>query len=81
MATDIGKTPEKKEYHQAQNLKKRCIKKHFKGIHDRFLKDPEFRASLLEHDRTEEVCIQMDKDVQKDFHPSNDARRVLLKNI
>ena len=37
------------------------------GIHDRFLKDPVFRESQLEHDRTEEVCIQMDKDAQKDF--------------
>ena len=62
-----GKTPQKKEYHQAHLLKKRCIKKHFKGIHDRFLKDPEFRESQLEHDRTEEVCIRMDKDAQKDF--------------
>ena len=31
-----GKIPEKKEYHQAYNLNKRCIKKHFKEIHDRF---------------------------------------------
>ena len=46
-----GKTPQQKEYHQAHNLKKRCIKKHFKGVHDSFLKDPEFRASQLEHDR------------------------------
>ena len=29
--------PQQKEYHQAQNLKKRCIKKGHKGIHDRFL--------------------------------------------
>ena len=62
-----GKTPQKKEYHQAHNLKKRCIKKHFKGIHDRFLKDPEFRASQLEHDRDEEVCIKMDDLADKDF--------------
>ena len=32
-----GKTPEKKEYHLAQNLKKRCIKRGFTGIHDRYL--------------------------------------------
>ena len=32
-----GKTPEKKDYHLAQNLKKRCIKKRSTGIHDRFL--------------------------------------------
>ena len=62
-----GKTPEKKEYHQAHNLKKRCIKRHFNGIHDRFLKGPEFRASQLEHDRDEEVCIKMDDLADKAF--------------
>ena len=62
-----GKTPQQNEYHQAHNLNKRCIKKGYQGIHDRFLFDSEFRASQLEHDRTEEVCIQMDELAQKDF--------------
>ena len=61
-----GKTPEKIEYHQAHNLKKRCIKKHFK-FHDRFFKDLEFRVSQFEHDRDEEVCIKMDDLADKDF--------------
>ena len=59
-----GKTKEQRDHHIAHNLRKRCIR-HFEGIHDRFLKDPVFRASQLEHDRDEEVCIQMD--AQKDF--------------
>ena len=63
----FGKTKEQKDNHIAQILRKRCIKRGFKGIHDPFQKDPEFRESQLEHDRTEEVCIQMDKDAQKDF--------------
>ena len=62
-----GKTPEKKEYHQTHNLKKRCIKTHFKGIHDRFLKDPEFRKAMLEHDRDEELCTKMDELADKGF--------------
>ena len=62
-----GKTPEKKEYHIAHNLKKKCIKRGFKGIHDRFLRSPEFRASMLEHDRDEEVCINIDDLADKDF--------------
>ena len=45
-----GKTPEKKEYHLVHNLKKICIKKNFKGIHDRFLRDPDLRTAMLEHD-------------------------------
>ena len=62
-----GKTPQQKEYHQAHNLRKRCIKRHSEGIHDRFSIDPEFRASQLEHDRTEEVCIEMDELADKNF--------------
>ena len=62
-----GKTQEQRDHHIANNLRKRCIKRNFEGIHDRFLKDPIFREPQLEHDRTEEVCIQMDKDAQKDF--------------
>ena len=37
-----GKTKEQRDHHIAHNLKKRCIKRNFEGIHDRFLKDPEF---------------------------------------
>ena len=62
----FGKTKEQRDHHVAHNLRKRCIKRNFEGIHDRFLKDPVFRESQLENDRTEEVCIQMDKDAQKD---------------
>ena len=62
-----GKTPEKKEYHPAHNLKKRCIKKKFKGIHNRFLRDPDFRKAMLEHDRDEQVCIQWDDLAEQDF--------------
>ena len=63
----FGKSKEQKDNHIAHNLRKRCIKRGFKGIHDRFQKDPTFRESQLEHDRSEEVCVQMDKDAQKDF--------------
>ena len=62
-----GKTPQQKEYHQANNLKKRCIKRGYQGIHDRFLIDSEFRAAQLEHDRDDEVCIKMDELAEKDF--------------
>ena len=48
-------------------MSKICIKRNFDGIHDRFLKDPVFRESQLEIDRTEKVCLQVDKDAQKEF--------------
>ena len=62
-----GKATEQRDYHVAQILRNRCIKRRFEGICDRFLNDREFRASQLEHDRTEEVGIQMDELAQKDF--------------
>ena len=42
-----GKTKEQRDYHVAHNLRERCIKRHLKGIHARFLRDPEFRESEL----------------------------------
>ena len=63
-----GKTTAQRELYVAHNLRKRCINRHFQGIHHRFVNDPEFRASQLEHDRDEEiVCIKMDELAQKDF--------------
>ena len=62
-----GKTEEQNEHFIAHYLRRRCIKKEFEGIHDRFQKDSMFRESQISIDRTEEVCIQMDKDAQKDF--------------
>ena len=42
-----GKLPEDKEYHLAHHLKKRCIKREFAGIHDRFLRDHVFRERMI----------------------------------
>ena len=55
-----GKKPGDKEYFTANQLKKRCKKKYFQGIHDRFIRDPEFRSRMIENDRTEDLCRQMD---------------------
>ena len=62
-----GKTDEQRQHFIAHNLRKRCIKKDFEGIHDRFQKALRFRDSQLRIDRTEEICIQMDEVAQKDF--------------
>ena len=48
MATDMGRLENKETIILH-------IKRHFKGIHHRFVNDPEFRESQLEHARTEEV--------------------------
>ena len=61
-----GKTEEQIKQHIATNLRKRCINRGFEGIHDSCQNDPTIRESLPSIDRIEEVCIQMDKDAQKD---------------
>ena len=67
MVTDMGKLQKRKEYHPAHNLKTRCIKRKFTGIHDRFLRDPDFRKSMLEHARDEDVCLNWDDLAEQDF--------------
>ena len=67
MATDMGKLQKRKKYHLTHNLKKRCIKRGFTGIHDRFLRDPDFRKSMLEHDRDEDVRLKWDDLAEQDF--------------
>ena len=62
-----GKTEEQREHFIAHNARKRCIKKGFKGIHDRFQKDLRYRDAQLKADRTEAKCIEMDELAQKEF--------------
>ena len=55
-----GKKPGDKEYFTACQLKKRCKKKYFQGIHDRLMRDPEFRNRMIENHRNEEFCRRWD---------------------
>ena len=55
-----GKRPGDNEYYLANQLKKKYRKKKFQGIHDRFLRDHEFRVRMIEHNRDEEVCRRWD---------------------
>ena len=61
-----GKAPESKEYHLTHNFKKRCIKRKFTGIHDRFLRDHVFRDRMLENNRDEDVCRKWDDFAEQD---------------
>ena len=54
-----GKKPRDREYCIAYQLKK-CEKKYYQGIHDRFVRDNKFRRNMIEIGRTENVCRQMD---------------------
>ena len=60
-----GKLPEDKEYHLAHNLKKRCKKRDYKGIHDRFLRDHVLRERMIENGR--DVCRKWDDLGDQDY--------------
>ena len=64
------------------NARRRCIKKNFDGIHDRFQSDPLYRDSQLKIGWTEEKCIEMDKLAQEDhsYCPSSEEYERYRKN-
>ena len=54
-----GKKPGHREYFPPNQLKK-CNKKFFQGVHDRFIRDETFRNRMIENGRDEDACRQMD---------------------
>ena len=54
-----GKKPGDREYYIANQLKKKSKKKFFQGIHDRFMRDEQFRNRMIENGRDADVCRQM----------------------
>ena len=61
-----GKKEGCKEYHTANQLQKKCIKRKYKNIHDRVIRDTWFRKTMLELGRTEEVIREMDSLANED---------------
>ena len=61
-----GKKPGDHEYFVANSLKKKCKKKNFLGIHDRFIRDEKFRKNMFDVGRSEELCREMDKLANED---------------
>ena len=67
MAIDMGKLQHKERALCCPSFEKDMHQEALSRIHHRFVNDPDFRASQLEHDRDEEVCIKMDELLQNDF--------------
>ena len=63
-----GKKPGDKEYYIANQLKKKCKKRCFQGIHDRFIRDEQFRSRRIQIGRTEDLCRQMDDLADEDHN-------------
>ena len=51
-----GKTEAQKQHFLAHNARRRCIKKNFDGIHDRFQRDSVYRDSQLKIGWTRQKC-------------------------
>ena len=56
-----GKAPGCKEYHTANQLARKCRKKKYDSIHDRFIRDKFFRKTMIELGRSEEIILEMDR--------------------
>ena len=61
-----GKAPGCKEYHTAHQLAKKCRRKGYDSIYDRYIRDKAFRSAMIEHSRTEQVILEMDKLANED---------------
>ena len=70
-----GKKPGDYEYYTANSLKKKCKKKFYLGIHDRFIRDEKFRKNMFDTGRTEEMCRKMDELANEDHTHHPDSRR------
>ena len=61
-----GKAPGCKEYHTANQLAKKCRKREYVSIHDRYIRDKGFRKAMIDIGRTEQMIIEMDKLAKED---------------
>ena len=61
-----GKAPGCKEYHTTNQLAKKCRKREHESIHDRYIRDKAFRKAMIDHGRTEQMIIEMDKLAKED---------------
>ena len=55
-----------KEYHTANQLQKRCRKKKYDSIHDRYIRDKTFRKAMIEVGRSEKIITEMDQFASED---------------
>ena len=68
-----GKAPGCKEYHAANQLARKCRKKKYDSIHDRFIRDKTFRMAMIEVGRSEKIIKEMDQ-LASENHTHNTTR-------
>ena len=48
------------------NFAKKCRKREYESIHDRYIRDKAFRKAMIDHSRTEQMIVEMDKLANED---------------
>ena len=61
-----GKKEGCKEFLTAKQIQKRCRKKQYENIHDRFIRGTSFRKTMIELGRSEEFILEMDRLASED---------------
>ena len=61
-----GKAPGCKYYYTANQLARRCRKKKYDSIHDRYIRDKTFRNAMIEVGRSEKIIKEMDQVASED---------------
>ena len=56
-----GKAPGCKDYFTANQLARKCRKKKYDSIHDRYIRDKTFRKAMIEVGRSEKIIKEMDQ--------------------
>ena len=80
--TATGRSRETASTSSRIRSKKKCRKRHFLGIHDRFIRDVKFRKNMIDLGRSEDICCKMDKLANEDHthHITEDEIRVYRNN-
>ena len=56
-----GKAPGCKDYYTANQFARKCRKKKYDSIHDRYIRDKTFRKAMIEVGRSEKITKEMDQ--------------------
>ena len=57
----MGKHLDAKSTIPANQLARKCRKKKYDSIHDRFIRDKTFRKAMIEVGRSEKIILEMDQ--------------------
>ena len=75
-----GKAPGCKDYYTANQLARKCRKKKYDSIHDRFIRDKTFRKAMIELGRSEKIILEMDQ-LASENHTHVATRAEIVKGI